>query len=333
MAERPRAGRAADGRFLDPWHSPDDRRGTREFLRWRLQRIRSQLAPDPAPHELPIAAADITPYAIDEVRLTWIGHATFLIQVPGANILTDPVWSTRVSPVPWAGPARIAPPGVPFDALPSIDAVLLSHDHYDHLDRPTVRRLHARFGDGVQWFVPLGLSAWLHALGIQRVIELDWWEDVQTKTATGSMRITALPARHWTRRGPRGMNTRLWASYSIEAGGARVYFGGDTGYAPFYEHIGRSHAPFTAALLPIGAYEPRWFMKPAHMTPEEAVRAYQELGATGVFAGMHWGTFRLADEPPLEPPVRTRAAWQKAGLPADRLWIPQHGATKIIGLK
>jgi N-acyl-phosphatidylethanolamine-hydrolysing phospholipase D len=333
VAERISARRGGDGRFLDPWDTPDDRRGLRDFLRWRIARLGARLAPDPAPHELPLAEPAIVARAVGEARVTWVGHATFLLQLPGANILTDPVWSTRVSPLAWAGPARITPPGIAFDALPHIDAVVLSHDHYDHLDRPTVRRLHARYGAAVQWFVPLGHARWLRALGIERIIELDWWQDAWATTAAGTLRVAALPARHWTRRGPLGMNRRLWASFVLEAGGARLYFGGDTGYASFYEQIGRAHAPFHAALMPIGAYEPRWFMRPAHMTPEESVRAYQELGGTGLFTGMHWGTFRLADEPPLEPPLRARAAWHAAGLPADRLWIPQHGETRVIRLR
>lgn len=298
-----------------------------------MQRLGAPLAPDPAPQQLPPGQPRIIAgVKSGEARVTWVGHATFLLQLPGVNILTDPVWSTRVSPVAWAGPARITPPGIDFDQLPRIDAVVLSHDHYDHLDRPTVQRLHARHGSELQWFAPLGMAAWLRGFGVERVVELDWWEQAHHTTPDGALDVCALPARHWTRRGPRGMNRCLWASFFLQAGGARVYFGGDTGYAPFYEQIGSAYAPFHLTLMPIGAYEPRWFMRPAHMMPEEAVQAYQELGATGLFTGMHWGTFRLADEPPLEPPVRARAAWAAAGLDPDRLWIPAHGETRIIPL-
>ncbi len=328
---RVRAVRGSDGVFRDPWGSPEDRRGLSDFLRWRLQRLRDGVAPDPAADELPHEQPAVVDVAVDEIRLTWVGHATFLLQLPGANLLTDPVWSRRVSPVPWAGPARIREPGLDFDALPPIDAVLLSHDHYDHLDRPTVRRLHARFGAALRWIAPLGHADWLRGQGIENATDLDWWESTTLRTAEGELQVTALPARHWTRRGPAG-NRRLWASFALRAGKAGVYYGGDSGYAPFYEQILAEHGPFDATLLPIGAYEPRWFMQPAHMCPEEAVQAYQELGESGLFAAMHWGTFRLSDEAPLDPPRRIRAAWGAAGLAPDRLWVPAHGETKVIGV-
>lgn len=326
---RVRAVRGADGVFRDPWASPEDRLGVGAFLRWRMERLRTRLAPDPADHELPHAQPAIVDAVTDEVRLTWVGHATYLLQLPGANILTDPVWSRRVSPVTWAGPARIREPGVDFDALPPIDAVLISHDHYDHLDRPTVRRLHARYGDGLQWIAPLGHAQWLRAQGITHATDLDWWNGMTVRTATGEVYVEALPARHWTQRGAGG-NRRLWASFVLRTANACVYHGGDSAYAPFYDAIRSAHAPFDAVILPIGAYEPRWFMRRAHMSPDEAVQAYQDLGATGLFAAMHWGTFRLSDEPPLDPPLRVRAAWAAAGLPADRLWIADHGETTVV---
>ena len=328
---RVRCERGPDGVFRDPWATADGRRGLRDFVRWRLQRLRAGVAPDPASHELPYARPTVVDVAADEVRLTWVGHATFLLQLPGVNVLTDPVWSRRVSPVSWAGPARIREPGIDFDALPPIDAVLLSHDHYDHLDRPTVRRLRARFGEALQWVAPLGHAAWLRRQGIENAVELDWWESSVVRCAAGELEVSALPARHWTRRGPGG-NRRLWASFALRAAGARVYYCGDSGYAPFFEQVGAAAGPFQAAIMPIGAYEPRWFMQPAHMSPDEAVQAYQELGATGVFAAMHWGTFRLSDEPPLDPPDRARAAWAAAGLPPEKLWVPMHGETKVIEL-
>ncbi|MGH7554800.1 MAG: MBL fold metallo-hydrolase [Longimicrobiales bacterium] len=265
-----------------------------------------------------------------ELRATWVGHATFLLQVGPLNLLTDPVWSKRVSPIPWLGPSRLAEPGLPFDALPPIDAVLLSHDHFDHLDRPTVRRLANRFGDALLWITPLGYSPWLAGLGIRRVAELDWWHSVHLSTDP-PLQIVALPAQHWTRRSIAGISTRLWASFVILSGdGIRAYFAGDSGYFPGFREIGRRFGPFDATFLPIGAYEPRWFMRPAHMNPEEAVRAYQDLGNRGIFAGMHWGTFQLSDEPVLEPPERVRGAWRSAGLPEQRLWLPRHGETRVL---
>ncbi|HEX2187910.1 MAG TPA: MBL fold metallo-hydrolase [Longimicrobiaceae bacterium] len=322
-----------DGRFRVPWPMEGaDERGAGALLRWQWERLTRRLPPNPAPGSLPLAPGDVAhPRApADEVRLTWVGHATFLVQMGGLNLLTDPVWSRRASPLRWAGPARFVPPGVAWDRLPPIDAVLLSHDHYDHLDDGTVRGLHRRFGDRLRWLAPLAYREWLGARGIRNVAERDWWESVELEGEEGPLRATCLPVQHWTRRGLRELNDRLWGSWMLEAGGRRVYFAGDSGYFGGFREIGERFGPLDAALVPIGAYEPRWFMRPAHMNPEEAVRTYLDLGGSGVFAGMHWGTFRLTDEDPLEPPVRTRAAWADAGLPPERLWIPRHGETRVV---
>lgn len=310
-----------------PWPGGGgDDRGLRDMLRWRLQRWRYGVAPAPPGQAFARAEPELArPHASSgEVRMTWVGHATFLLQLPGCNIVTDPVWSRRASPLPWLGPARLVPPALEFDALPPIDVVLLTHDHYDHLDRPTIVRLYERFGDALTFVAPLGHRAWLARLGITRVAELGWhqWASFQ-----GGLRITALPARHWTRRTPWDTMRRLWASFALALGPWRIYFGGDSGYAPIYADIARMCGPFDAVLMPIGAYEPRWFMQPAHMNPEEAVQAYVDMGARGAFIAMHWGTFRLTDEPPLEPPQRLRKAWLERGLPAAALHIPPHGAT------
>jgi len=263
------------------------------------------------------------------LRLTWVGHSTFLVQQGGLNVLTDPVWSRRASPVRWVGPARLVPPGLAYEALPSIDAVLISHDHYDHLDAGTVRRL-ARDHGAARWFTPLGYGRWLHKRGVTRVTELDWWEEAVLETERGRLALMALPAQHWTRRKPWDGYDRLWSAWRVEGGGQSLLFGGDSGYFAGYADIGRRAGPFSATLLPIGAYAPRWFMRLAHMDPEEAVRAYRDLGGTGAFVAMHWGTFRLSDEAPLEPPERLRAAWSEAGLPPGDLWIPRIGESRSI---
>jgi N-acyl-phosphatidylethanolamine-hydrolysing phospholipase D len=269
-----------------------------------------------------------TPRAQDgEIRVTWIGHASFLLQTGGLNVLTDPHWSPRASPSQRVGPKRFQPPGVPFDALPEIDAVLLSHDNYDHLDRGTVVRQHERFGDRLRWITPLAYRAWFGDLGVTNVHEMDWWDE----TDVAGVRVMCTPAQHWTRRRLREMNDRLWASYALLLpDGRRIYWGGDSGYFRGYGEIGRRLGPFDVTMMPIGAYDPRWFMAPAHMNPEEAVRAYRELGGRGAFVAMHWGTFRLTDEDPLEPPVRARAAWRDANLPEDDLHVLAHGETLIL---
>jgi N-acyl-phosphatidylethanolamine-hydrolysing phospholipase D len=344
------------GGFRNPWPGEDGAREGGAFLRWQVQRLRDGVPPDPTSDELPRVPNEVAyPTAPPgEIRATWVGHSTFLVQLGGWNVLTDPVWSRRASPVPWAGPARLAPPGVDFDALPAIDVVVLSHDHYDHLDKPTVERIHQRFGDTLRWVTPMGYTGWFEDFGITTVVELDWWEraslaahaDQRERLDRGpdvvdlgqdrvlersQLEITAAPARHWTRRSPFSDMDRLWASFALRASdGAAVYFAGDSGFFEGYGEVGERLGPFDLSLIPIGAYEPRWFMQAAHMNPEEAVRTYIELGARGDFGGMHWGTFRLTDEAPLEPPVRTRTAWREAGLDEVRLWIPRHGETRIV---
>jgi N-acyl-phosphatidylethanolamine-hydrolysing phospholipase D len=335
MAAKPRPPHhLPDGTFRVPWpmEGADDR-GAASLLRWQWERLTHRPPPNPAPGALPLAESDVArPRApAGEVRVTWVGHATFLLQIGGLNLLTDPVWSRRASPLRWLGPARFVPPGIPWEQLPPIDAVLLSHDHYDHLDDDTVRRLHARFGDGLRWLTPLAYRDWLGARGITRVEERDWGEAAELPGPAGPLRATCLPVQHWTRRGLREFNDRLWGSWMLETpDGRRVYFAGDSGYWSGFREIGERFGPLDGALIPIGAYEPRWFMRPAHMNPEEAVRTYRDLGGSGTFVGMHWGTFRLTDEDPLEPPVRTRAAWAEAGLPPERLWIPRHGETRVV---
>lgn len=329
-----RSARDARGRFVLPWPLEGGAtRGFRDLMRWRRERRRNGgVAPAPPLAAFATAEPDIAAPRNDggELRITWIGHATFLIQLAGITILTDPIWSRRASPIGWAGPARLVPPGLGFDSLPPVDVVVLSHDHYDHLDSRTVRRLQARFGSHLTWVTPLAYTSWLRGFGVANVRELDWWESVQLRTPGGVLDVRATPAQHWTRRSPFGAGTRLWSGFILTApDGTKVYFCGDTGYFAGFGAIG-ALGPFAASIMPIGAYDPRWFMKPMHMNPEEAVRAYTMLGDAGLFVAMHWGTFRLTDEPPLEPPVRTEAAWRARSLPPERLWIPRHGETRII---
>ncbi len=273
-------------------------RGLLDLLRWKLT---SRAAP--WPKAVPVIAQPLPPPpTADGVAATWVGHATFVLRTASATILTDPVFSDVAGPLAWLGPRRVAPPGVDFDSIPRVDLVLLSHDHYDHCDLPTLGRLARR--DNPWVVAPLGHRSLLEGAGLRRIIELDWWE---SWAGLPGAEVTLVPARHWSRRRPFGTNTRLWGGFMLQAGGRRVYFAGDSGYADgLFAEIGRRCGAPDLALIPIGAYEPRWFMKEAHMNPEEAVRAHREVGARRSLA-MHWGTFQLTDEG-FDAPVRALAA-------------------------
>lgn len=256
----------------------------------------------------------------EATTFTWIGHATWLVQCAGLNLLFDPVMSRRTSPVQWAGPKRLAPLGLEFDELPRIDLVLVSHNHYDHLDRDTVLALHRR--DAPRFIAPLGLKRWFSNLGINQADELDWWQ----QTTHGSLAVHAVPAQHFSGRGLRDRNRSLWCGFVVESPKQRLYFAGDTGYGPDFADIGERFAPIDVSMIPIGAYDPRSFMRPVHVDPEEAVRIHQDTGST-LSLGMHWGTFRLTLEPLDEPPGRLQRALASAGIPAAHFRCLAHGET------
>lgn len=256
--------------------------------------------------------------------MTWLGQSSFLIQTAGVNLLLDPVLSRRASPFSAFGPARIVAAPLSVAELPEIHGVVLSHDHYDHLDARTCRALLERFGAKLPFCTPIGYRRLLAKLGASHVLESDWWQDAPLQP---DVQVVCLPAQHWTRR---GMDTdaRLWSSWLLRTDDYSIYFSGDSGYCPAFCDIRERVGAPDIAMLPIGAYEPRWFMKAAHMNPEEAVQSFLDLGARE-FVAMHWGTFKLTDEPMLEPPERTRQEWTRRGLSPDHLHIPFHGETLI----
>jgi N-acyl-phosphatidylethanolamine-hydrolysing phospholipase D len=256
-----------------------------------------------------------------EPTITWVGHSTLLIQLDGVNVLTDPQWSARASPVSFGGPRRVTPPGLRFEDLPPIHVVSISHDHYDHLDVATVKRLAAAHRP--LFLVPLGLKAWFADLGIATVEELDWWQD----RAVRGLTFTCVPAQHFSGRTPWDRNRRLWSGWVIAGRQRRLYFAGDTGYDAGLKKIGERLGPFDVAAIPIGAYLPPHIMKASHTAPEEALRLFGDLRAAAMVP-IHWGTFDLADEPLEEPPRRLEAEARRLGLGVDRVWILKHGETR-----
>jgi N-acyl-phosphatidylethanolamine-hydrolysing phospholipase D len=251
--------------------------------------------------------------------VTWIGHATMLVQMDYVSFLTDPTWSSTASPLAFLGPRRFVPPALAFDVLPPIDFVLISHNHYDHLDVPTVRRLAAA---GARVLVPLKVGALLRRAGIGPVDELDWWEERRI----GDVTVHCVPGQHWSGRSIADQSATLWGGWAVVGPTQRFYFAGDTGYFPGFAEIGRRLGPFGLAAVPIGAYEPQAMMRPVHLNPEEALQAGLDVGAE-IMIGMHYGTFDLTDEPLDEPPRRFRAEGLRRGL-AETVWTPPLGETR-----
>jgi N-acyl-phosphatidylethanolamine-hydrolysing phospholipase D len=256
-----------------------------------------------------------------EPTVTWVGHSTLLVQLDGLNVLTDPNWGFVAGPLSWIGPRRLSPPGLAFEDLPRIDLVLISHDHYDHLDRPTVMRLHAAHHP--LFLVPLGLKAWMADQGITRVEELDWWDTREL----GGLRFVCAPAQHFSQRAFWDRNSRLWASWVLLGRSRRFYFGGDTGYFDGFRQVGERFGPFDLSAIAIGAYMPATIMRWNHTTPEQAVRAFEDLRSRTLL-GIHWGTFDLAEEPLDEPPRRMLAEVARRGIDPSRAWILAIGETR-----
>ena len=300
--------------FFNPEGS--DLKGFAEFLRWQLNRDR---APWPDHYPSPFAPTEPA-YRLPEValRLTMVGHATLLIQTGGLNILTDPVWSDRASPVGFAGPRRVNAPGIPFASLPPIDLVLVSHNHYDHLDTATLGDLQAAHAPLV--ITPLGNDTIIESdVPAMRCAARDWGDVVEHATDTGRVRIHLEPCHHWSARGLRDRRMALWSAFVIESAAGRTLVVGDAGYndGRDYRKARAKHGGFRCAVLPVGAYEPRWFMAPQHQNPEEAARGMLDCNASFA-AGHHWGTFQLTDEGIEEPVTDLEAALRQHGIAHDR---------------
>jgi L-ascorbate metabolism protein UlaG (beta-lactamase superfamily) len=305
----------AHGRFRNAHPTPARPGG---ILRWMLTRQKAKwpesVANTPFPPPGRVGA--------DRIAATFIGHATFLLQVGGVAILTDPFWSARASPVSWAGPRRVRAPGQPLEALPKVDVLLVSHCHYDHMDLPTLRAVQAAWAPVAA--TGLGNARHLAKAGILGAHELDWWQSVQVAGAE----ITYVPAQHFSARTPFDRDRALWGGFVVEAGGHTVYFAADTGYGPHFAALRSRFPRLDLALLPIGAYEPRWFMSGHHMNPDDAVRAHLDLGAPPSI-GMHHATIQLTDES-IDAPTEALATARVAhGVAADRFRVLAVGETLL----
>jgi L-ascorbate metabolism protein UlaG (beta-lactamase superfamily) len=299
---------------------PAERKGLIDVLRWKLTSKRGHWNKwtDSQP-------GSILPLRVNGngLRVTFINHATALIQTDGLNIITDPIWSERASPVSWAGPKRHRSPGLRFEDLPHIDIVLISHNHYDHLDIQTLVRLNAahrpRFVTG------LGNRAFLNVRGIIDVTELDWWEAAKVSNELG---VTCVPAKHFSGRGLSDGDATLWCGYVIRTSSGNVYFAGDTGMGSHFAEIRTRFKQFRLALLPIGAYLPGWFMHPVHLSPSEAVEVHHLLEPR-VSMAMHFGTFALGDDGELEPVLKLRDALNNRDSESC-FWVLEHGEGRDV---
>lgn len=301
------------------------------LLKWQWQRITAGLPKAPANgYAFPVEQPDLAWLAQNRTinSATWIGHATVLMQINGINLLTDPVFSDRTSPVSFAGPKRKVRLPMSLAQLPHIDVVMISHNHYDHLDLASVRQLNHQAGGAPLFVVPLGVKAWMHQAGIDNVRELDWWQS----TSVPGLALHFVPAQHWSARGVGDRFQTLWGGWMMQTNADAAipftcYFSGDTGYSKDFADIHRRFPTVDLALLPIGAYEPRWFMKNQHVNPTEAVQIHRDLHAKRSIA-IHWGTFELTDEPLDVPPLALAQALEKANVSPQEFVVLRHGQTE-----
>jgi N-acyl-phosphatidylethanolamine-hydrolysing phospholipase D len=309
-----------------------------DLLRWQLDRIRRGLPPSatiPTPVQAPDlhfvkgnakAGQKMTP------AVTWIGHATALVQASGLNVLTDPIFSLRASPVQFLGPARAQPPGIALADLPRIDVVLISHNHYDHLDRRSILALQSQAGGAPLFLAPLGIKAWLEGLGVEHAVELDWWE----KHVHAGVEFHFTPAQHWSGRGFHDRNKTLWGAWTAIGMDFHWFFSGDTGYSQDFSDTRRHFADrqteaegggFDVALIAVGACLPRWFMQMQHVDLDEAVQVHLDLGAK-CSVGVHWGTFSLADDPLDQPLHELAQARTLKGVSEESFFLLTVGGTR-----
>lgn len=309
-------------RFFNPGGVPP--RGLWEVFKWKAFGDGAQKWPknveNTAKPQLNLKPAS------NEVVVTFVNHAMVLLQFEGLNILTDPHLSERASPVSWAGPKRVRKPGVSFEEIPKIDVIAVSHNHYDHLDIPTLQKISQR--DQPKIFIPLGDGALLAKNKISNFQELDWWQEVQINPV---FKVIFTPCHHWSARGVFDRNKSLWGSFTFDYKGAKLHFGGDTGYSPHFKMIAEKLGPMSFSMLPIGAYEPRWFMKEQHLNPDDAVLAHLDLKSKKSM-GIHFGTFQLTDEGFDDPVKDLKKVLEKYKIPETDFTTLEVGETRRVPL-
>jgi L-ascorbate metabolism protein UlaG (beta-lactamase superfamily) len=292
---------------------------TKDSLRWMFTRQKAKWPKQVNDNAEP----DLSAVFADNVKVTFVNHATVLVQTETLNFLTDPLWSLRSSPYDWIGPKRVRQPGVAFDDLPAIDVVLISHNHYDHLDLATLQKLNEKFHP--VFLVSLGNKMLLTRHGIHNVIELDWWQTHTVKNAV----VTFLPTQHWAARGFADNFKTLWGSFGIDVANKKIYFAGDSGYSPDFKSIRLQWGQADIAFIPIGAYEPEWFMQQNHLNPAEAVQVHKDLEAKKSMA-IHFGTFQLSDESIDQPLLDLKQALKIQDVSLDDFLILKHGQSEIF---
>jgi L-ascorbate metabolism protein UlaG (beta-lactamase superfamily) len=295
--------------------------GFKDLMKWVRTRQRGEWK---EMKDIAYGPAPVKKVEGDSIVVTFVNHSTFLIQTQGLNILTDPVWSERASPVPFAGPERMRPPGIRFEDLPDIDIILLTHNHYDHLDISTMKRLSEEFKPKI--FCTLGVGQYLKRKGIGNITEMDWWDESKIDSA---LSVVCTPAQHFSGRGMFDRDRTLWAGFALMTEKGSIYYSGDTGYGDFFKEIAQRISPIRLSFLPIGAYKPEWFMAPIHTSPEDAVRIHQIINSPKSI-GMHFGTFPLADDGMKEAGTDLKIALEKEGIPDGEFIAPMEGQKILI---
>ncbi|XP_064604722.1 N-acyl-phosphatidylethanolamine-hydrolyzing phospholipase D-like [Liolophura sinensis] len=321
-----------NGRFENPWPNFQTPSVTHIFSLMRTKDLSKIPPKKDLDKALPIITPDFREFDTSPssgVRVCWLGHASVLVQFDNITVLTDPIFSQYCSPVQFAGPKRYRDPPCTIEDLPVIDAVVISHNHYDHLDVNSVKDLNKKYGEGLYWVVPMGLATWMRDCGCKNVVELEWW-DKWSIPGREEVKFVSTPSNHWCNRGLFDRNKVLWCSWAVIGPSHRFFFGGDTGYCTGFKEIGNEYGPFDLSAIPIGAYYPRWFMKSIHVNPEEAVQIHQDIRSK-TSVGIHWGTFKMTSEHYLEPKEKLKEAATEQNLPPDSFITVNHGDIHILG--